>query len=75
MKHEKEHLDFVLRLLKAGGAGYSDKEMIFQLYKKYIDPSHLNWTDTACNSCSSSIQRMWQALKEYTLNNRDKFEN
>ena len=73
MKYPKEHLDFVLQLLKSGGAGTIEKQKIFELYKLYVDPTHQSWTDTSCLSCSSSIQRMWSSLKEFVLNNQNKF--
>ena len=73
-KYLPEHREFVLKLLKAGGAGSSEKQRIFELYKLYIDPNHLTWTDTSCNSCSSSILMMWSKLKDYVLNNSTLFE-
>lgn len=64
---KQEERDFILRLLRQGGAGPAEKETIFQIYKKYIDPNHLTWVDSACSSCSSSIQRIWAATKDYIL--------
>jgi len=72
-KFDPEHQEFIMRLLKQGGANSGDKQRIFDLYKLYIDPTHLNWVDSGCSSCSSSIQRMWSSVKEYILNNGDKF--
>lgn len=66
----KEERDFVMRILKQGGAGSAEKQTIFDLYKKYIDPTHLSWTDTACSSCTSSIQRMWQSVRDYVLSEK-----
>jgi hypothetical protein len=65
----QEEKDFVMRLLKAGGAGSEDKQKIFNLYKKYIDATHLSWVDTSCGGCSSSILRMWNLVKDYVMNN------
>jgi hypothetical protein len=70
---EKEHLEFVNKLLKQGGAGAAEKQEIFKLYKTYIDPMHLNWTDSSCASCSSSILRMWDKVKEYVTKNSHLF--
>lgn len=72
---KKEQREFVLRLLKVGGAGTADKAYIFELYKLYIDPTHLSWTDSSCNSCSSSIQMMWQKVKDYILSENFIIEN
>lgn len=72
--YPKDHYEFVLKLLKQGGAGPAEKQKIFELYKLYIDPNHINWTDSSCTSCSSSILMMWNKLKDFTLNNNDKFE-
>lgn len=68
-KPTAEEKEFVLRLLKQGGAGPAEKQTIFELYKKYIDPNHLSWTDTSCNSCSSSILMMWNAVRDYVIEN------
>jgi hypothetical protein len=34
---------------------------------------HLNWTDSSCASCSSSILRMWDKVKEYVTKNSHLF--
>lgn len=73
-KHLPEHKEFVMKLLKQGGAGTAEKQRIFELYKLYVDPNHMTWTDTSCNSCSSSIQMMWTKLKDYVFNNGILFE-
>jgi tRNA uridine 5-carbamoylmethylation protein Kti12 len=67
---KQEERDFVMKLLKAGGAGPSEKETIFQLYKKYLEPNHLSWTDSACSSCSSSIQLMWTKVRDFILSEK-----
>jgi len=69
----KVDLQFVMKMLKQGGAGASEKQEIFRLYKKYIDPAHLQFIDSNCSSCSSSIQMMWTKLKEYVTQNSGKF--
>lgn len=74
MEHNIEDMEFVNKLLKKGGAGPAEKQEIFRLYKKYVDPTHLSWTDTSCASCSSSILRMWDKLKDYINTNRNLFE-
>ena len=68
-KPTAEEKDFVIKLLKQGGAGTEEKKRIFELYKTFIDPTHLSWVDTACGSCSSSILRMWNAVKDYVMAN------
>ena len=73
--YKKEHLEFVNKLLKAGGAGPEEKQEIFRLYKLYIDPNHLNWIDSSCNSCSSSILGMWNKLRDFVTANSKKFIN
>ena len=62
MEHLQSDRDFILQLLKKGGATGPEKQQIFQLYKKWIDPTHLSWTDSSCNSCSSSILMTKAAL-------------
>lgn len=61
---EERDKDFILELLKRGGANREEKQKIFELYKKYIDPTHLTYQDSPCSSCTSSILRMWNKLKE-----------
>ena len=64
MKLENGDREFITALLKRGGANSEEKQRIFTLYKKYIDPTHLQYVDSSCSSCSSSILRMWNKLKE-----------
>lgn len=70
---KKEYYDFVMRLLKQGGANPAEKQEIFRLYKLFIDPTHKQFTDTGCASCTSSIQLMWTKLKTFVIENKEKF--
>lgn len=70
---KKEYYVFVMKLLKAGGCTSEEKEEIFRLYKIFIDPTHKQFIDTGCASCSSSIQMMWSKLKLFIIENKDKF--
>jgi hypothetical protein len=71
----KSELQFIHKILKEGGAAYDDKQMIFLLYKKYIDPTIVTFDASACTSCGSSLNRMWHEIKDYILSNADKFVN
>ena len=64
MKLDLKDREFITTLLKRGGANSQEKQEIFRLYKKYVDPNHLTWTDSSCGSCSSSILKMWNKIKE-----------
>lgn len=70
---KKSYYDFVMGLLKKGGANPAEKQEIFRLYKLFIDPTHAQFIDTGCSSCTSSIQVMWTKLKDYIITNKNKF--
>jgi hypothetical protein len=66
LKKEKE---FISSILQKGSVNTDDKRMIYDLYKKYVDPSHTApYIDSSCSSCMS-IQLMWQRVKEYNNKN------
>lgn len=72
---KSEH-DFYIGILRKGcKAGASDRQTIFDLYKKYIDPLHLHYQDSSCSSCASSILNIWNKLKEFMDRNGNLFVN
>lgn len=74
MNYLKSELEFIERVISQGGANSQDKERIFELYKKYIEPNHKRWVDTNCASCSSSIMgQIWGKTRDFILKNRESF--
>lgn len=54
------------------GLNTGDAEIIFQLYKKYVNPSALIYT-TNCN-CSTDIRNHFYKLIEWFSQNENKFK-
>jgi hypothetical protein len=75
MNYLKTELEFVNTIMTRGGATYEDKLKIMDLYKKYVDPTLASYTVTnsVCNSCNTSLNKYWTALKEFISANSDKF--
>ena len=74
-KFKKEHINFVSRILRQGGASHQDKEEIYRLYKLYIMPDHKGWTNSNCKSCGSAIVKLFDDLKKFVHGNENKFIN
>lgn len=70
----KSHLNFCVKVA-THGANDQDKDMIHKLYKMYINPDQLTYTNANCNSCITDIKRMWKALKDYIDANGQLFIN
>lgn len=70
--YKKEHLEFVNKILKTG-ATPDEKNRIHELYKIYVDPNHLYWSDSSCASCTGSILSIWNKLRDYVTSNSQKF--
>jgi hypothetical protein len=65
----KKEKDFISGVIKKGSVNSDDKKMIYDLYRKYVDPNHTApYIDSNCASCMS-IQLMWQRVKEYNNKN------
>jgi len=66
LKKEKE---FISSILSKGSVNTDDKRMIYDLYRKYVDPSHTApYIDSSCSSCMS-IQLMWSKVRNFASNN------
>lgn len=69
MKMLKKDKDFITYILSKGSLNYEDKKTIYDMYRKYVDPSHTApFIDSSCTSCMS-IQLMWQNVKKYSQEN------
>lgn len=62
----------ILRLFKIVSPTQADMELIFKLYKKYVEPNAINPRYGGCNSCGNSIVTYWKKLSVWYMNNSDK---
>jgi hypothetical protein len=69
MKMLKKDKDFIAYILSKGSLNYEDKKTIYDMYRKYVDPSHTApFIDSSCSSCMS-IQMMWSKVRNFASNN------
>lgn len=68
MEYNKEDYDFIQEVLKGKGIRSQDKERIYNLYKKYIQPDLVS----SCSGCGE-ISVLFRKLKEFMFNNQNKF--
>jgi hypothetical protein len=68
MNYDKKDYDFVQGVLKGKGIKSSDRQTIYDLYKKYIQPDMVS----TCSGCGE-ISVLFRKLKEWMFNNQNKF--
>ncbi len=70
--YPKEDAEQIQRLWKVVRVDNAEMEMIYNLYKKYINPNAARYA-VNCN-CHTSISNYWRTLLDWFSNNGDKFE-
>jgi len=68
MQYDKQDYDFVQLVLKGKGIKPQDKENIYNLYKKYIQPDMIS----TCSGCGE-MAVLFRKLKEFMFQNQNKF--
>jgi len=70
--YPKEDAIQMQRLWKVVKVSHEDMELIYGLYKKYINPNAARYA-TNCN-CHTSISNYWRTLLDWFSKNGDRFE-
>lgn len=66
---------WVENLRKKSGMQPDEQRKVFDLFKKYVDPSILNFIPaTSCGSCEKPILKQWARLVEFMMINENLFK-
>lgn len=68
MNYDKKDYDFIQNISKGKGIRSQDKDMIYNLYKKYIQPDLVS----SCSGCGE-ISILYRKLKEWMFIHQNMF--
>ncbi len=63
----------ILRLHRVISPNSGDMSSIYNLYKKYVDPTARPYSTNGCQTCGNSIVNYWRGLVAWYRDNQNKF--
>jgi len=67
---DKQEILRIHRIISPTGG---DMQSIYNLYKKYVDPTARPYSTNGCQTCGNSIVNYWRGLTAWYRDNQNKF--